>query len=126
MLLTFDELSNEIMSLMQRDCLVIWHKNHFTISHPEEEIPEVAIHPEEEQNLVKKKKKSFRKNALQKADLEHLQDKELALLPITDFWDTKNKTCKSEMYRNLGSGKAVASRKVLENKILNDSLLLLD
>ena len=58
-------------------------KNHFTIAHPEEEIPE----PEEEQSLIKKKK-SFRKNALAKADLERLGDKELALLPMTDFWDT--------------------------------------
>ena len=37
-------------------------KNHFTIAHLEEEIPEVAILSEAEQNLIKKKK-SFRKNA---------------------------------------------------------------
>ena len=66
-------------------------KKHFTIAHLEEEIPEVAILSEAEQNLIKKKK-SFRKNALQIADLERLVDKELALLPLTDFWDTKNKT----------------------------------
>ena len=47
-------------------------KNHFTISHPQEVIPEVAI-PEEEQNLIKKKK-SFRKNALKKEDLARLVD----------------------------------------------------
>ena len=38
-------------------------KNHFTISHPQEVIPEVTMIPEKEQNLIKKKK-SFRKNAL--------------------------------------------------------------
>ena len=59
-------------------------KNHFTIAHTEEEIPEVAMLPEEEQSLIKKKK-SFRKNALAKGDLERLGDKELALLPMTDF-----------------------------------------
>ena len=62
-------------------------KKHFTIAHPEEEIPEVAILSEAEQNLIKKNK-NFRKNALQKADLERLEDKELALLPLTDFWDS--------------------------------------
>ena len=51
-------------------------KNHFTISHPQEVIPEVAMIPEEEQNLIKKKK-SFRKNALKKEDLERFVDKEL-------------------------------------------------
>ena len=76
-------------------------KNHFTISHPQEVIPEVAMIPEEEQNLIKKKK-SFRKNALKKEDLERLVDKELALLPITDFWDTKKKTWKSSTYGNFG------------------------
>ena len=59
-------------------------KNHFTISHPQEVIPEVAMIPEEEQNLIKKKK-SFRKNALKKEDLARLVDKELVLLPFTDF-----------------------------------------
>ena len=48
-------------------------KNHFTISHPQKVIPEVAIIPEEEQNLIKKKK-SFRKNALKKEDLARLVD----------------------------------------------------
>ena len=48
-------------------------KNHFTISHPQEVIPEVAMIPEEEQNLIKKKK-SFRKNALKKEDLARLVD----------------------------------------------------
>ena len=76
-------------------------KNHFTISHPQEVIPEVAMIPEEEQNLIKKKK-SFRKNALKKEDLARLVDKELVLLPITDFWDTKKKTWKSSMYGNFG------------------------
>ena len=76
-------------------------KKHFTIAHPEEAIPEVAILSEAEQNLIKKKK-SFRKNALQKADLERLEDKEVALLPLTDFWDSKNKTWKSNVYGNFG------------------------
>ena len=56
---------------------------------------------EEEQNLIKKKK-CFRKNALQKVDLEQLGDKEFAFLPMTDFWDTKNKTWKSDVYGNFG------------------------
>ena len=76
-------------------------KNHFTISHPQEVIPEVAIIPEEEQNLIKKKK-SFRKNALKKEDLARLVDKELALFPITDFWDTNTKTWKSSVHGNFG------------------------
>ena len=76
-------------------------KKHFTISHPQEVIPEVAIIPEEEQNLIKKKK-SFRKNALKKEDLARLVDTELALLPITDFWDTKKKAWKSSVYGNFG------------------------
>ena len=70
-------------------------------SHPQEVIPEVAIIPEEEQNLIKKKK-SFRKNALKKEDLARLVDTELALLPITDFWDTKKKAWKSSVYGNFG------------------------
>ena len=71
-------------------------KTHFTISHSEEVIPEMAVIPEEEQNLIKKKK-CFRKNALQKVDLEQLGDKEFDLLRMTDFWDTMNKTWKSHV-----------------------------
>ena len=48
-------------------------KNHFTISHPQEVIPEVAMIPEEEQKMIKKKK-NFRKNALKKEDLARLVD----------------------------------------------------
>ena len=66
-------------------------KKHFTISHPEEVIPEMTVIPEEEQNLIKKKK-SCRKNCLKKEDLERLVNKELALLPIGDFWDIKKKS----------------------------------
>ena len=100
-------------------------KNHFAISHPQEVIPEVTMIPEEEQNLIKKKK-SFRKNALKKEDLARLVDKELVLLPITDFWDTKKKTWKSSMYGNFGKRNSDRVKKFLENKTLNDSLHLLD
>ena len=86
-------------------------KKHFTIAHPEEGIPEVAILSEAEQNLIEKKK-SFRKNALQKADLERLVDKKLALLPLTDFWDTKNKTWKSNVYGNFGKRNSVRMKKI--------------
>ena len=91
-------------------------KNHFTIAHPEEEIPEVAILSEAEQNLIKNKK-SFRKNALQKGDLERLVDKELALLLLTDFWDTKNKTWKSNVYGNFGKGNRGRMKKIFWGKI---------
>ena len=100
-------------------------KKHFTISHPQEIIPEVAIIPEEEQNLIKKKK-SFRKNALKKEDLARLVDKELALLPITDFWDTKKKKWKTSVYGNFGKRNSNRMKKLFENKTLNDSLQLLD
>ena len=90
-------------------------KNHFTIAHPEEKIPEVASLSEAEQNLIKKKK-SFRKNALQKADLERLEDKELALLPLTDFWDSNNKTWKSNVYGNFGKRNSTRMKKIFGKK----------
>ena len=88
-------------------------KNHFTISHPQEVIPEVAIIPEEEQNLIKKKK-SFRKNALlvKQEDLARLVDKELAFLPITDFWDTKKKKWKTSVYGNFGKRNSDRMKKI--------------
>ena len=84
---------------------------YFTISHPEEVIPEMAVIPEEEQNLIKKKK-SFRKNCLKKEDLERLVNKELALLPIGDFWDIKKKKWKSNVYGNFGKQNSVRMKKV--------------
>ena len=86
-------------------------KKHFTISHPEEVIPEIAVIPEEEQNLIKKKK-SFRKNCLKKEDLERLVDKELALLPLSDFWDIKKKKWKSNVYGNFGKQNSVRMKEV--------------
>ena len=86
-------------------------KKHFTISHPEEVIPEMAVIPEEEQNLIKKKK-SFRKNCLKKEDLERLVNKELALLPIGDFWDIKKKKWKSNVYGNFGKQNSVRMKEV--------------
>ena len=75
--------------------------NHFKISHTEEIIPGVAVIPEAEKSLLQKKK-SFRKNALKKEDLERLNDSELLLLPLTDFWDSKKKNWKTNVYGNFG------------------------
>ena len=86
-------------------------KKHFTISHPEEVIPEIAVIAEEEENLIKEKK-SFRKNCLKKEDLERLVGKELALLHISDFWDTKKKKWKSNVYDNFGKQNSVRMKKV--------------
>ena len=63
-----------------------------------------------------KKKKSFRKNCLKKEDLERLVDKELALLPLSDFWDIKNKKWKSNVYGNFGKRNSVRMKKVFGNE----------
>lgn len=76
-------------------------QNHFKISHTEEIIPGVAVIPEAEKSLLQKKK-SFRKNAFKKEDLERLNDSELILLPLTDFWDSKKKNWKTNAYGNFG------------------------
>tara|TARA_B100001123_G_scaffold258076_1_gene287664 strand:- start:157 stop:483 length:327 start_codon:yes stop_codon:yes gene_type:complete len=47
-------------------------------------------------------RRSFRKNALKKQDLERLNDSELLLLPLTDFWDSKKKNWKTNVYGNFG------------------------
>ena len=75
--------------------------NHFTISHPGEIIPDVAVIPEAEKSLLKKKK-SFRKNALKKEDMVRLTDNELLLLPHMGFWDNRKKNWKTNIYGNFG------------------------
>ena len=71
--------------------------------------------PEEQQNLIKKQK-SFRKNALKKEDLGRLVDKELALLPITDFWDTNKKTWKSNVYVKFWKQSSLCMKKMFANQ----------
>ena len=53
-------------------------KKHFTIAHPEEEIPEVAILSEAEQNLIKKRK---------------VFEKTLYRKQIWNDWKTKSLPC---------------------------------
>jgi len=53
---------------------------------------------------------------IQKTDLERLVDKELALLPLTDFLDTKNKTWKSNMYGNFGKRTSDRMKKIFRKQ----------
>ena len=85
MLLNVDESPNGV-SLMQCRSLATRHEAFHYCPPCTEEIPEVATLSEAEQNLVKKKK-SFRKNALQKADLERFVDKRARFVTLDRLFE---------------------------------------
>ena len=82
-------------------------KKHFTISHPQEVIPEVAIIPEEEQNLIRRRKASER--ILQRKMVSRdWWTKSLLCCPSQTFGTTRRKSGNQAYMALLGIGTAIA------------------
>ena len=72
-------------------------RKHVEKEHPEKECPAEAIISKAEKGILQKKKARLA-NALSVKDLEKLDENELKLLPAKDFWDSKKKQWKKNVY----------------------------
>ena len=85
--------------------------------HPEKECPAEAIISKAEKGIYQKKKARVA-NALSVKDLEKLDENELKLLPTKDFWDSKQKQWKKNVYGTFAKRNSVKIKKILS---INDS-----
>ena len=87
-------------------------QKHVTKEHPEKECPTEGILSVAEKGILQKKQVRVA-NALGSKDLEKLDDNELALLPAKDFWDSKQKEWKKNVYGTFAKRNSVKMKKNL-------------
>ena len=87
-------------------------QKHVTKEHPEKECPTEGILWVAEKAILQKKQVRVA-NALSSKDLEKLNDNELALLPAKDFWDSKKKEWKKNVYGTFAKRYSVKMKKIL-------------
>ena len=86
--------------IARRLCANLWRfdmQKHVTKNHPDKECPSEGIISEAEKGILEKKKQRTA-NALSVKDLEKLNEEELKLLPLKDFWDATKKVWKKNGY----------------------------
>ena len=79
--------------------------------HPEKECPAEAIISKAEKGILQKKQ-AIIANALSVKDLEKLDENELKLLPAKDFWDSKKKQWKKNVYGTFAKRNSVKMKKI--------------
>ena len=72
-------------------------QKHVTKNHPDKECPSEGIISKAEKGILEKKQKRTA-NALCVKDLEKLNEEELKLLPLKDFWDATKKEWKKNVF----------------------------
>ena len=72
-------------------------QKHVTKNHPDKECPSEGIISKTEKGILEKKQKRTA-NALCVKDLEKLNEEELKLLPLKDFWDATKKEWKKNVF----------------------------
>ena len=92
-------------------------RKHVEKEHPEKEFPAEAIISKAEKGILQKKKARLA-NALSVKDLEKLDENELKLLPAKDFWDSKKKQWKKNVYGTFAKRNSVKMKIFLS---INDS-----
>ena len=83
--------------------VLVWRfdlEKHFD-KHKQNKCPPEGIISSAEKAILKKNKHGS-KNALTKSDLDQLNDEELKLFPLNDFWDSKKKEWKKSVAGNFG------------------------
>ena len=81
----------------------------------EKECPAEAIILQAEKGILQKKQVRVA-NALSVKDLDKLDDSELQLLPAKDFWDSKKKEWKKNVYGTFAKRNSVKMKKILSIK----------
>ena len=72
-------------------------QKHVTKNHPDKECPSEGIISKAEKGILEKKQKRTA-NALCVKDLEKLNEEELKLLPLKNFWDATKKEWKKNVF----------------------------
>ena len=72
-------------------------QKHVTKNHPDKECPSEGIISKAEKGILEKKQKRTA-NALCVKDLEKLNEEELKLLSLKDFWDATKKEWKKNVF----------------------------
>ena len=90
-------------------------RKHVEKEHPEKECPAEAIISQAEKGILQKKQVRVA-NALSVKDLDKLDDNELKLLPAKDFWDSKKKEWKKNVYGTFAKRNSVKMKNILSIK----------
>ena len=91
-------------------CVAIWYAQPCGKGAPEKECPAEAIIWKAEKGILQKKQMRVA-NALSVKDLEKLNENELKLLPAKDFWDSKKKQWKKNVYGTFANPNSVQMKK---------------
>ena len=86
-------------------------QKHVTKNHPDKECPSEGIISEAEKGILEKKKQRTA-NALSVKDLEKLNEEELKLLPLKDFWDATKKVWKKNGFGTFAKRNSVMMKKI--------------
>ena len=86
-------------------------QKHVTKNHPDKECPSEGIISEAEKGILEKKKQQTA-NALSVKDLEKLNEEELKLLPLKDFWDATKKVWKKNGFGTFAKRNSVMMKKI--------------
>ena len=85
-------------------------QKHATKNHPDKEFPSEGIISEAEKAIIDKKQPRTA-NALSVKDLEKLNEEELKLLPLKDFWDATEKQWKKNVFGTFAKRNSVTMKK---------------
>ena len=82
-----------------------------TKNHPDKACPSEGIISKAEKGILEKKQQRTA-NALSVKDLEKLNEEELKLLPLKDFWDATKKEWKKNVFGTFAKRNSVAMKKI--------------
>ena len=99
------------MSSLREDFVAIRYAKNVTKNHPDKECPSEGIISEAEKGILEKKKQRTA-NALSVKDLEKLNEEELKLLPLKDFWDATKKAWKKNAFGTFAKRNSVTMKKI--------------
>ena len=86
-------------------------QKYVTKNHPDKECPSEGIISKAEKGLLEKKQPRTA-NALSVKDLEKLNEEELKLLPLKDFWNATKKEWKKNVFGTFAKRKSVTMKKI--------------
>ena len=86
-------------------------QKHVTKNHPDKECPSEGIISKAEKGILEKKQKRTA-NALCVKDLEKLNEEELKLLSLKDFWDATKKEWKKNVFGTFAKRNSVKMKKI--------------
>ena len=86
-------------------------QKHVTKNHPDIQCPSEGIISKAEKGILEKKQQRTA-NALSVKDLEKLNEEELKLLPLKDFWDAAKKEWKKNVFGTFAKRNSVTMKKI--------------